>query len=815
MSQLVRFGTHGSTLHSNGWNIIPIPARSKAPRIEGWSVGFGKQQVEAFAANGYAQGNIGLLARSFPGVDIDVLDEECAIAIEQHALQTLGPAPVRIGSRPKRLLAYRTATPFKKFKIYLTAPDGSTRGGDGKDYAVEVLGDGQQYVIYGEHPDGFDYEWPAQDGPVSVSPTSLSLVDKDKVVNFLATLPMALPAGWSVREAVGKHRDKPKSAMAPTFENLRLPLPDWQLERIVGELLSCLNPDMGHDEWLHIGMGLHHQGQGDEAYLTAWIDWSAISGKFKEGECEVRWESFTAQGNGNQSPVTLASLIKAAGAARMAQLAASRQTIESRIDASLDFDELTKEILRAVFEANLPEADTSLLVKKIAQKTKVSVKSLTKDGAQYRRVGATDRQQHLEAARSVIELLGKENLLFSHGGLWRWNESGVWAQMQDREVKQIIHKIAANTKLTTTVVNSILDMVKTEVHRDNVVFDHRSDAINCRDGELQYLDWLGCWVLQPHVREHFRTAQIPLNYNPNAMAPRFEQFLDEVFAGDSDARQKRLVVEEALGYTLLASCRLEKFLMLIGGGANGKSVLLTVVAALVGANQVSAVQPSQFDNRFQRGHLVGKLANIVTEIAQGAEIADDKLKSLVSGELTTAEMKFKDPFDFKPFATHWFGTNHLPRTRDFSDALFRRAILLAFNNRFEGDSRDVGLTDKLLAELPGIFNIALRGLARLLEYGRFTECPSSDAAKEAWQLETDQVRQFVEACCTIDAHARAPSRSLFGEYRCWANGVGIQGTLSQNTFSSRLQALGFKPHRGSQGERQVVGLKIRSFDFLD
>jgi putative DNA primase/helicase len=104
---------------------------------------------------------------------------------------------------------------------------------------------------------------------------------------------------------------------------------------------------------------------------------------------------------------------------------------------------------------------------------------------------------------------------------------------------------------------------------------------------------------------------------------------------------------------------------------------------------------------------------------------------------------------------------------------------------------------------------------RLLEKGRFTDCPSSDATKEGWQLETDQVRQFVEASCVVEKHARVASSSLFGAYRSWANQVGIQGTLSQNTFSSRLQALGLKPHRGAQGERQVVGLKLSSLDFLN
>jgi phage/plasmid-associated DNA primase len=131
-------------------------------------------------------------------------------------------------------------------------------------------------------------------------------------------------------------------------------------------------------------------------------------------------------------------------------------------------------------------------------------------------------------------------------------------------------------------------------------------------------------------------------------------------------------------------------------------VLLSVLAALLGQHNVAAVQPSQFDNRFQRAHLHGKLANIVTEIAEGAELADAALKAIVSGELTTAEHKHKPPFDFQPFATCWFGTNHMPHSRDFSDALFRRAIVLTFNRKFYGTDRDEGLKEKLFAELPGI-----------------------------------------------------------------------------------------------------------------
>lgn len=804
-----RFGALAPTLKRSGWNVIP--AKGKKPIIEGWQKGFDQKQVDRLAANGHANSNIGLLAKTFPGVDIDVSDEKCAAAIEGLALRMLGSAPIRIGTPPKRLLMYTTDAPFTKIKVFLEGPNGP-KDANGKDYAVEILGEGQQYVIYGRHPDGHEYTWPNNDGPGETDIWDLTPITLDKIAKFIAAIPSALPEGWSVRENTRGRELVVGDADELALANYRAPLTDWDLDRFCSEILPHLDPDCSYEEWIRVGAAMHHQGQGAEDWLEAWDSWSANSDKYAEGLCSQKWDSF--RGQRGQGVTTIASLIKKTTEARAIQAVSVRKNLESRIQATLDFDALTKEILKAVFEANLPEADTSLLLKKIAQKTRISVKALTQDGAKYRQVGASNQQMHLEAARAVIELLGRENLLFASSNLWRWSETGVWVLLTDREVKQLIHRVAANTKLTTNVVNSILDMVKTEVHREDITFDAHRTTINCVNGELEYLDYLGCWALRPHDREHYWTTQIPFAYDAEAKAPRFKKFLDEVFDGDNDATQKKLVVQEALGYTLLPSCHLEKFFMLIGSGANGKSVLLAVVEALLGPKLVTAVQPSQFDNRFQRGHLVGKLANIVTEIAQGGAIADDKLKSLVSGELTTAEMKFKDPFDFKPIATHWFGTNHLPRTRDFSDALFRRAILLSFNNRFEGERRDARLKEKLLAELPGIFNLALRGLSRLLNKGHFTDCPSSEIDKGEWRLETDQVQQFVQEMCVLDSNARAQSAELFAEYKNWAIAAGIQHALSRNTFSTRLRGLGFTTPRGTGGVRQFAGLRLEKSEFL-
>jgi len=248
--------------------------------------------------------------------------------------------------------------------------------------------------------------------------------------------------------------------------------------------------------------------------------------------------------------------------------------------------------------------------------------------------------------------------------------------------------------------------------------------------------------------------------------------------------------------------------MLVGTGANGKSVLLYVLEWLCGRDNVAGVQPSEFGNRFQRAHLLGKLANIVSELRQGTVIDDEALKSITSGELTTVERKNKDPFDLRPFATCWFGTNHLPHTRDFSDALFRRALVMPFNLQFKPElgNCDPMLKEKLVGELPGILRMVLNAYKRALAQG-FTMPASCIEARKEWRLEADQVAQFVEDCCIKDLNGSEPASLLYGVYGMWADRCGIRNQVGIKQFRDRLTRLGFGGKRIATG-KLVTGLKF-------
>lgn len=485
----------------------------------------------------------------------------------------------------------------------------------------------------------------------------------------------------------------------------------------------------------------------------------------------------------------------------------TRAELEERIKDASDPDEL-KPFIKELAEAGLSRSETQRLSKMLARKMDCTVKDIKAD--MRAATGADDQGiVHLEYAREVIAGIGAPNVLTTSQGIWRWYERGVWRLADDREVKQVVHRVMPMEEVTKGTVDSVFDLFKTETHRAGLIFDQDRRAINCLNGELH---WTGeTWELRPHCRESYRTTQIPVEYDPAATAPRFVQFLNEVFRDEPDLDQRAELVCQMIGYTLLASCEFEKFIILFGPGANGKSVLMEIIRALIGTENVCAVQPSQFENKFQRAHLAGKLANLVTEIAEGAEIADAQLKAIVSGELTTAEHKHKPPFDFQPFATCWFGTNHLPHTRDFSDALFRRAFILTFNRTFSPSEQDPRLKEKLVQELPGILNLALSGIADVLRSGQFTVPPSCEQVKREWRVDCDQVAQFIEECCTLDPKQFCSSSDLYAAYQQWAEDAGVKKALNRKNFTSRLLKHGVKPYKGTGGTRMLSGVRPTQF----
>lgn len=96
----------------------------------------------------------------------------------------------------------------------------------------------------------------------------------------------------------------------------------------VEHYINLLDPDMGRDPWVRVGMAAHHQTGGDIDGFAIWDAWSAQGSKYPGEEAlQAQWESFTRREGERRRQVTMASVIKMANEASQTVSTAELQAV--------------------------------------------------------------------------------------------------------------------------------------------------------------------------------------------------------------------------------------------------------------------------------------------------------------------------------------------------------------------------------------------------------------------------------------------------------------------------------------------------------
>ena len=110
-----------------------------------------------------------------------------------------GQTLVRFGQPPKRAVLFQTDTPFKKIRTPVFTSPGSN-----KENFVEVLGDGQQIIVFGTHPDtGKDYSWHGGE-PGDVARADLPVLTEAMARDFIERATAVMDAAGWIRKADSK-----------------------------------------------------------------------------------------------------------------------------------------------------------------------------------------------------------------------------------------------------------------------------------------------------------------------------------------------------------------------------------------------------------------------------------------------------------------------------------------------------------------------------------------------------------------------------------------------------------------------------------
>ncbi len=334
-----------------------------------------------------------------------------------------------------------------------------------------------------------------------------------------------------------------------------------------------------------------------------------------------------------------------------------------------------------------------------------------------------------------------------------------------------------------------------------------SIKINCRNCTAVFgADGVS---MQPFARKDNFTYILDYDFDPEATAPMFQRVLNEALPLDA-----QMVLQEYIGSIFLSRFNLQKALFMYGSGANSKSLILNVISAALGKENIveHSIESLCEDGSRTVADLEGKLLNICTEVSR--KFSMENFKKLIVKETMTARRLYGEPYPINNYASLLFSCNELPRSIEHTPAYFRRLLIVPFLKTIPEDKQDRTLGDRIIAnELSGVLNWVIQGLQRLLKQGQLTKSELVEKALSEYKIDIDSVASFIDdnnwEKSTTD---NMSLQNLFEGYMTYCKDTNVHA-CSRKTFTARLRLAGFEVTRRSLGMvvhiKQVIPIEVK------
>jgi len=352
-------------------------------------------------------------------------------------------------------------------------------------------------------------------------------------------------------------------------------------------------------------------------------------------------------------------------------------------------------------------------------------------------------------------------------------------------------------------------VVPDELDCDDYLFNLRNGTFN-----------LKTLTLDEHNRMNFITRLADYEYDSRAQCPMFMKYLNRIFRSRSDKDEMIAFLQRSVGYTLTGATGEQCLFLLYGSGANGKSVFLDVLNALLG-EYGTVTQSRTFTT--ERGEisndiaaLAGKRMVYASENSSDTHLDESIIKQLTGGENISARFLHQEFFTFKPRFKIWWAFNHPPAITDMTNSIWRRIKIVPFAEVLPESEWDKKLAEKLIAqELPGIFNWAIAGLKDYYRLGSLTPPKVIADATMQYKEEQDILHEFIEDYCEMPKENEVFGKTfeekagdLYTAYKTWNTYNGDEKPMSSTKFGKLMHDKGFQRDRRNSG-KWYVGLRFK------
>jgi putative DNA primase/helicase len=308
---------------------------------------------------------------------------------------------------------------------------------------------------------------------------------------------------------------------------------------------------------------------------------------------------------------------------------------------------------------------------------------------------------------------------------------------------------------------------------------------------------------QRHSPRWFSSVLLPYEYKAKALCPTWEEWLDDRMSGD---KTRVALLQEFMGHWLVPDPTRQSALFLVGDEGTGKSTVAHIAKNLLGVGNCSFLGVSDLGKAFAISETDGKLLNISDELGDLPMSAESTFKWFLGGIEMSFEKKHQNRYTALPTARLLVCVNTYPQISDPTGAVYRRIRVLPMDKTVPREKYDYGLRDRLMAELPGIFNWAVAGLTRLLAHG-FTRCEAGEQSLLACQSARQTHRGFVEDRLRARNETDFVSNAdLIEAYREWCREQGAKPNTDAAVLIRTIQR---QFPQAMAGRKRVAGKQQR------
>lgn len=676
--------------------------------------------------------NIGILAGRWPGVDIDVDDPALAEALRKHFDDALGVSYLRRSREPRALLMYRLEGDDPVYRQQLMFEVGGDR------HMVEILGEGQQYVVHGQHPSGSTYRVdPRIRGTEPLAVTAQQLHD-------------AMDGAQELLELLGAvivHRGASKGVERAQVDQEELHGPIELVEAAVAVI-----PNDAPDRESYIAMGYAIKGALGEAGLQVFLGWCE---RWTEGYNDP--ETVAADWDRMEPPFEIG-----------AQWLYDRAHRHGWVGDAQDEFEALEGPPRAV----------------------------------ERPAGDVVPWSDADLARRLLERHDGELLYVPALGGWMVQSGGVWVadeQLAQDLAGRVCRNAGVDALVeepNPRTATAVAKMCNSLGARDRALgYASASRQVAAKPEQFDVDPWvlntpsavvdLHRGAMDERPTHHRFTRQTGVDLDEGTRPSRWLDFLAESTGGDTElvAYLQRLA-----GYCLTGSIREHALVFLYGPGGNGKSVFINTLVAVMGSYARIAPMETFVAARGERhptelAMLAGARLVTAQETKAGRSWDEAKVKSITGGDPISARFMRKDFFTFRPAFKLLLAGNHQPKLDSLDEAWRRRFHLVPFV--VKPARIDKQLPDKLLREEgEAILGWAVEGALRWAATGLAAPAAVLDATEQYFE-EQDPVGRWLEERCALDPEGFETTADLYDSYRQWAGSVG-ERTQSQRWLGKEL-----------------------------